>query len=105
MSVQNFSIKINSTVAQSDVQLDFVAIDHNIDWDNFLPFSQWFVSAIDGKLIHHELGADLHRVSFEFEDTRLLLTFEEVSGSLWLELDNNNDTDVLTFIASLINKL
>ncbi len=102
MLANNYSFKINSTVAKAHKQLNIDTINPNIDWDSFLPFSQWLIDIIDGHFISHDLGADLHRVSFEFEDTRLMLTFEENSNSIWIELDNNADLDVLTFISQLL---
>jgi hypothetical protein len=104
MPEKHSSLKINFTVAQADKQLDILTIDSNVDWDNFLDFSKWLISLLDGKLINHDLGADIHRVAFEFEGTRLFITYEDTSDSLWLALDNNNDTEVLTFIATLLNK-
>ncbi len=105
MPAKFFSFKINSTVAHADKQLDILTIESDIDWDNFLAFSKWLITSIDAHFINHDLGADLHRVSFEFEETRLFITFEETSGSLWIALDNNSDTEVLAFIAALLKKL
>lgn len=102
MRHKSYSIKINSTVAQADKQLGIVAIDANVDWDNFLDFSTWLITLLDAQFISHELGADLHRVYLDFEDTRLFITFEDTSGSLWLELEQKKDTDVLEFIITLL---
>ena len=102
MSTNSYSFKINSTVATAYKQLNIETINPNIDWDSFLSFSQWLIDIMDGHFISHDLGADLHRVSFEFEGTRLILTFEENSNSVWIELDNNADIDVLTFICQLL---
>lgn len=105
MSAKHFSFKINSTVAQADKQLDILTIESNIDWDSFLEFSKWLITSIDAQFISHDIGADLHRVSFEFEATRLFITLEETSNSLWIALDNNSDIEVLAFIESLLKKL
>ena len=102
MSTNSYSFKINSTVATAHKQLNIETINPNIDWDSFLSFSQWLIDIMDGHFISHDLGADLHRVCFEFEGTRLILTFEENSNSVWIELDNNADIDVLTFICQLL---
>lgn len=102
MPANKFSFKINSTVAQAQVQLNIETIKPNVDWDNFLSFSQWLIQTIDGQFNSHDLGADLHKVFFEFEGTRLFITFEENSNSIWIELDNNDDTEVLTFIGQLL---
>jgi len=104
MSFTKFSFKLNFTVAQADNQLGILSIDSNVDWDSFLDFSKWLISMLDAKLISHDMGADIHHVVFEFEGTRLFIIFEDTSNSLWLELDNNNDTEVLAFIATLLNK-
>lgn len=104
MPIRNSSFKTNLTAAQADNQLGIVTINANVNWDNFLDFSIWLISRLDAHLISHDLGADIHRVAFEFEDTRLFITFEDTSGSLWLELDHNNDTEVLAFITTLLNK-
>ena len=103
MSDKPYSIKIISTSAHTDEPLNILLIESNVDWDNFLDFSKWLISSIDAQFINHEIGADLHRVYFEFEETRLFITLEETSGSLWIELDRNNDTEVLAFIATLLN--
>lgn len=105
MSAKKFSFKINSTAAQHDKQHDILIIDSNISWDNFLAFSKWLISSIDAQFISHDIGADLHRVTFEFEETRLHITFEETSNSLWIALDNNSDIEVLAFIESLLKNL
>jgi len=102
MPHKSYSIKINSTVAQPDKQLGIVTIKADVDWDNFLDFSTWLITLLDAQFISHELGADLHRVYFDFEDTRLFITFEDTSGSLWLELDQKKDADVLVFITTLL---
>lgn len=97
-----YSIKINSTAAQADKQLGIVTIDADVNWDNFLDFSTWLISILDAQFVNHELGADLHRVYFDFEDTRLFITLEETGGSLWLELDQKKDGEILEFIITLL---
>jgi len=104
MSGNNFTVNINTSSAQTDKKLGILTLESDVDWDNFLDFATWLIAIIDAQFINHEIGADMHRVSFEFEDTRLFITFEDTSGSLWLELDRNNDTEVLAFIATLLSK-
>lgn len=104
MSGNNFTVNLNTSSAQADKKLGILTLESDVDWDNFLDFATWLITIIDAQFINHEIGADMHRVSFEFEDTRLFITFEDTSGSLWLELDRNNDTEVLAFIATLLTK-
>ncbi|NRA60309.1 MAG: DUF3630 family protein [Psychrobium sp.] len=104
MPDNNFSFKINSTIAQAGKQPSNLYIDGNVTWDNFPAAASQLSKLIDATIVGKDIGADLHRWALDFEGCRLYLHFEEISSSFWLELDRSEDQDNLDYIATLIGK-
>jgi len=104
MNTTEISFTINSTIAKSFNQLGSIHINTAIDWDRFESVANAFVELIDAQVKNKESGADLHRWQLDFEGVRLYLTYEDISESFWLELEQPQDQEVLDFIATLIEK-
>jgi len=99
-----FSIKINSTLAKSFKQQGCLYIDAPVHWDNFSDIAHALTQRIDATVKNKEIGADQHRWQLDFEGVRLYLTYEDISDSLWLELDRAEEQETLDFIADLLGK-
>lgn len=104
MAHKNSSFTINSTLAKSFNQQGCIYINTIVDWDSFPNVAEQLTQCIDATIENKDIGADLHRWQLDFEGVRLYLTYEETSGSLWLELDRKEDQETLDFIATLIEK-
>ncbi|MDP2561019.1 DUF3630 family protein [Psychrobium sp. 1_MG-2023] len=104
MLEKNFSFNTNSTAAQPIKQQGSLYINLSIDWDQFDQVASQLIEKLDMTVKTKEIGADLHRWTVDFEGTRLYLTYEETSNSLWFELDRAEDQEILDFIATLLQK-
>ncbi|WKE65440.1 DUF3630 family protein [Gallaecimonas kandeliae] len=68
-------------------------------WDSFEADIQPWLERLELRVLRKENGADRHQWWLDFEGTELRLEFEEMSGSAWLEAEDEEGLEVLAFLA------
>lgn len=76
----------------------------DIDWDSFPACAEHLADLLEAEIIDRQWGADLYAWKLDFEDTRLTLSFESNSLSLWLAIDREEEVEVLDFLESLLRR-
>ncbi|KFZ36752.1 hypothetical protein HR45_14105 [Shewanella mangrovi] len=97
----------NSALASiSDVKLDDANISlsmlADIDFDDFEPLAAALCQAMDLRVLEKQWGADRHQWLVEFEGSRLWLNFELYGRCCWLNSENADDVEVLSYLQSLL---
>ncbi|GLS82116.1 DUF3630 family protein [Paraferrimonas haliotis] len=74
------------------------------DFDGFDDFAQRLLAALDIRIVSKAFGADRHQWQLEFEGTELTLHFELYSGSIWFELKDSSEPQLLSYFATIIQQ-
>lgn len=72
-----------------------------LDDDQLLAVVPKLALALDAQLGQHQWGADRHQWQLRFEGTELLLQFESLCDSLWIQAQSPADADVVAYLAQL----
>ena len=79
-----------------------LSIQASIDFEAFGLFAEPLVLAIDARVIERQWGADRYQWSLEFEGTHIQLNYEFYGDVCWLSVKQNNEFEVLEFLANLL---
>ncbi|NRD75632.1 DUF3630 family protein [Shewanella sp. VB17] len=81
-----------------------LSIQAKIDFEAFELFAEPLAVAIDAKVIERQWGADRYQWLLEFEGTYIQLNYEFYGDVCWLSVEQNDDFEVLEFLANLLGR-
>jgi hypothetical protein len=81
-------------------------IQFTLDWsmEDSANLSEKLLMLVSAKVIERVQGADLHCIRLQYQNTELLLNFEDYSHSCWLECATKQDLPGLLAIKEIILK-